>query len=111
MKTVFDIAQARLKAVESTDRILDRQREQTEELRRLRLEQDALLLAGTTDFFAAVHLYERELIKAALKLADKSLVKAAEHLGVSYQYLQYALTSRHQDLLPERRPIHKRRLR
>src|SRR6185369_3283884 len=99
MQTVFDIAQARLKAVESMDRILGRQREKTEELERFRARQNELLLDGTSDLSAAIDKYESELIKAALKLADKSVVKAAKRLGVSYQWLAYTIESRHSELL------------
>lgn len=108
METVFDIAQARIKAVENMDRILDRQREQAEELAQLRARQNELLLDGTADLKAATRKYEGELIKAALKVADKSVVRAAEILGVSYQWLDYSIRSRHQELLIERRPIVRR---
>lgn len=104
-QTVFDIAQARLKAVENMDRILVRQQEQAEELRRFRENQSAQLLNGTSDLIAAVRKHEGELIKAALKVADKSVVRAAEALGVSYQYLSYTIKARHPELLPERSPI------
>lgn len=110
MRTVFDMAQSRLKAVEKMDRILARQREQKAELEALREEQKTILLNGTDNLHKAVSLYEAELIRAALKISDKSIVGAARLLGVSYQYIQFAIESRHPELLPERSKIVRRKV-
>lgn len=107
--SVFDIAQARLKAVADTDQVIARQREQLEELRQLREEQDALLLNGTSDLFEAVNKYEGELIRFALRAADKSVTKAADALGVKWQTLAGIIDRRHPELLAERTPIHRRK--
>lgn len=107
--SVFDIAQARLKTVADTDNVIARHREQLEELAQLRERQDALLLNGTSDLFEAVRQHEGELIRFALKAANKSVTKAAASLGVSYQTLAWIIGRRHPELLAERSPVHRRR--
>lgn len=109
MDTPFDIAQSRLKDVEQMDRILARQREQLAELEQLREQQKALLLNGTSDLFEAILQYESGLIKYALRASDKSVTKAARLLNVSYQWLIFAIDSRHPELMDERSPIYRRR--
>lgn len=109
METPFDIAQARLKAVEEMDRIVAREREQLEELARLREQQNALLLDGTPDLFEAVNRYEGELIRFALRANNKSVTKAAASLGVPHQTLAWIIGGRHRELLTERSPVHRRR--
>lgn len=109
MQTVFDIAQARLKAVEKMDKIITRQREQAEELERLRTRMSAALLDGTDNLFAAVHVYEGELIRAALKAADRRPCRAALLLGVKPQTL-IAKIARHPELKTERSPVYKRKV-
>lgn len=106
--TPFDIAQARLKAVEQMEDVLAREREQVEVLKQIAEERRATLLNGTTSLHAALRKYEGELISTALKISNKSVVKAAKELGISYQALAYAIDSRHQELLPERSPIRRR---
>lgn len=108
-RSVFDIAQARLRAVEQMDRILARQREQLEELTRLREQQNVLLLDGTSDLFEAVTKYEGELIRFALKANNKSVTKAATALGVKQQSLAWIISRRHPELLAERSPVRRRR--
>lgn len=109
--SVFDIAQARLKAVGEMDQILASERQQRDELAQLHEQQNALLLNGTSDLFGAVTKYEGELIRFALKAANKSVTKAALSLGVPYQTLAWIISNRHPDLLSERSPIRHRRRR
>lgn len=109
MKTVFDIAQARLRAVENMDRVIAREREQEVEIKRLRENQSVLLLEGAPDLFTAVHEYERELVRLALKAGNKSVVRAARLLGVKYQTLVDRMNRYYPELLSERRPIYRRR--
>lgn len=58
----------------------------------------------------AVLKYEGEVISKALKEADKSVTKAAEILGTSRQALSYIIESRHPELLLERSPIYRRKV-
>jgi tetratricopeptide (TPR) repeat protein len=55
--------------------------------------------------------YERAMIKQALAEANGSVTHAASLLGLSYQGLCYIIETRHKDLLKERSPIRRRRLR
>lgn len=52
----------------------------------------------------AVHKYEKEIIRQALRNCEGSVTRAARLLGVTYQSLIYLLENRHRDLLLERRP-------
>ena len=106
--TPMERAQARLKAVENADEQIARLREQVAELAELREQWDAKLLVGTSDLLTAVIKYEGELISFALRAADKSVTKAAERLGVSYQTLAYIIESRHKELLGERSDVKRR---
>lgn len=54
---------------------------------------------------------EREVIKLALEQSKGRVSKAAQSLGVSWQWLGYALRTRHKDLLTERTPVRHRRKR
>lgn len=110
MQTVFDIAHARLKAVEETDKILARQREQLAELKQLRESANELLLDGTDSLTDAVQKYERELIRWALRASDKRIVGAARLLNVNHQRLQWAIGKQYPELLQERCPCPERRL-
>jgi tetratricopeptide (TPR) repeat protein len=56
-----------------------------------------------------IHAYERTVIRQALVQANKSLVRAAELLGLTHQGLAYIIETRHPDLLDERSPIHRRK--
>lgn len=107
--TPFELAQARLKAVEEMDKIIAREREQVEELAQLRERHDTLLLHGTSDLYAAVNKYESELIRFALKAADKSVSDAAAMLKVKHQTLAAIIKTRHPELLSERSPVHRRK--
>jgi tetratricopeptide (TPR) repeat protein len=51
---------------------------------------------------------EREMIRQALAQANGSITHAARLLGTTYQALTYTIESRHQELLKERSPIHRR---
>jgi tetratricopeptide (TPR) repeat protein len=51
---------------------------------------------------------EHDLIKQALELNDGSITYAARSLGMTYQNLDYALNSRHKDLLKKRTPVRRR---
>lgn len=106
--SVFDIAQARLAAVKNTDAILARQREQAQELEMLRERQNVLLLNGSSNLWEEVLQHERELIRFALRAANKSVTRAATMLGVKYQTLAHVIESRHPELIPERSEIHRR---
>lgn len=100
--TPFEIAQARLKAVEKMDRIIARQRQQAEEL-------ESLLLDGANDLFEAMRKYEGMLIGAALKAAGGRPTGAAKFLNISYQTLTNKIASRHPELIAERTIVHKRK--
>jgi tetratricopeptide (TPR) repeat protein len=57
----------------------------------------------------AVHKYEKEIIRQALRNANRSVTRAARLLGITYQALIYQLETNHRDLLLERRPAKPRR--
>ncbi|HEY0408299.1 MAG TPA: helix-turn-helix domain-containing protein, partial [Pyrinomonadaceae bacterium] len=57
----------------------------------------------------AIHKYEKEIIRQALRNCEGSVTRAARLLGVTYQSLIYLLENRHRDLLLERRPAVPRR--
>ena len=52
---------------------------------------------------------EREVIKLALEQSKGRVSRAAQSLGVSWQWLSYALRTRHKDLLHKRTPIRPRK--
>jgi tetratricopeptide (TPR) repeat protein len=54
---------------------------------------------------------EREVIKLALEQSKGRISQAARILGTSWQGLAYALRTRHQDLLPKRTPVRRRKRR
>ncbi|HEY0005027.1 MAG TPA: helix-turn-helix domain-containing protein [Pyrinomonadaceae bacterium] len=58
-----------------------------------------------------VRRYEHDLIKQALVRAEGSVSQAARLLGTSHQHLARILETRHQDLLPLRTPVKRRRKR
>jgi tetratricopeptide (TPR) repeat protein len=51
---------------------------------------------------------EREVIKLALEQSKGRVSRAARSLGVSWQWLSYALRTRHKDLLSLRTPVRRR---
>jgi tetratricopeptide (TPR) repeat protein len=57
----------------------------------------------------AIHKYEKEIIRQALRNSEGSVTRAARLLGVTYQSLIYLLENRHRDLLLERKPAVPRR--
>ncbi len=57
----------------------------------------------------AIHTYEKEIIRQALRNTEGHVTRAAGLLGVSYQSLIYLLENRHRDLLIERKPAVPRR--
>lgn len=109
MNTVFDIAQRRLRAVEQTGLIIKRQAAQIAELKQLRKQWDAELLAGTSDLYGAVTRYEGELIRIALRAANKKVTYAAKLLGVKHQTLAAIIGRRHKELESERSPVYRRK--
>ena len=54
---------------------------------------------------------EREVIKHALEQSKGKISRAARSLGVSWQWLSYALNTRHKDLLHQRTPVRHRKRR
>ena len=52
---------------------------------------------------------EREVIKLALEESNGRISRAARSLGVSWQWLSYALRTRHKDLIDKRTPVRHRR--
>jgi tetratricopeptide (TPR) repeat protein len=54
---------------------------------------------------------EHEVIKLALEQSKGRISQAARSLGVSWQWLSYALRTRHKDLQNERTPVHHRKRR
>jgi tetratricopeptide (TPR) repeat protein len=52
----------------------------------------------------AIHKYEKEIIRQALRDSEGSVTHAAGVLGVTHQSLIYLLQNRHRDLLLERKP-------
>lgn len=68
------------------------------------------LEAGTQGTLkVAIHKYEKEIIRQALRNSEGAVTRAASLLGVSYQSLTYLLDHRHRDLLLERNPAKPRR--
>jgi tetratricopeptide (TPR) repeat protein len=56
-----------------------------------------------------VVMFERDLIRQALAKAEGGrVVDAARWLGVSYQRLAHRITTKHQELVNERSPVHRR---
>jgi tetratricopeptide (TPR) repeat protein len=56
-----------------------------------------------------VVMFERDLIRQALAKAEGGrVVDAAKWLGVSYQRLAHRITTKHQELVNERSPVHRR---
>ena len=55
-----------------------------------------------------LHAVEHDLIKQALEENEGSVVYAARSLGMTYQNLDYALKTRHKDLLKYRTPARRR---
>jgi tetratricopeptide (TPR) repeat protein len=51
---------------------------------------------------------EHDLMKKALEESEGSITYAARSLGMSYQNLDYALKTRHKDLLKKRTPVRRR---
>ena len=51
---------------------------------------------------------EHDLIKKALEESEGSITYAARSLGMTYQNLDYALKTRHKDLLKQRTPVRRR---
>jgi len=70
-----------------------------------------ILLTKSPHLQQAVLEYERRLIKEALAKVNGSVTYAASLLGLSHQGLAYVIESRHKELLKERSPIKRRRLR
>lgn len=64
-----------------------------------------------TTLRGSVRLYEKQIIREALRKADGKITKAARLLGTSYQALSRAIESRHPELLKERTPIKPRKRR
>ena len=54
---------------------------------------------------------EREVIKLALEQSKGRVSRAARSLGVSWQWLSYALRTRHKDLIDKRTPVRHRQRR
>ena len=52
---------------------------------------------------------EREVIRLALEQSDGRITHAARSLGMSWQALSYALTTRHKELLTVRKPVRHRK--
>ncbi|HSE17248.1 MAG TPA: tetratricopeptide repeat protein [Pyrinomonadaceae bacterium] len=52
---------------------------------------------------------EREVIKLALEQSDGRITHAARSLGMSWQALSYALSTRHKELLTVRKPVRHRK--
>ena len=52
---------------------------------------------------------EREVIKLALEQSDGHITQAARSLGMSWQALSYALSTRHKELLTVRKPVRHRK--
>jgi len=71
-------------------------------------ERRSILPESSNTLAEAMLRYERLLIAAALTHAGGRLSKAARILGVSYQYLAYAIDHRHKELLELRSPIRRR---
>lgn len=102
-------AQERLRLIADRDNQLARLRDQAVEINRA---QDALSVLETAwckrltgecgDLTAAVLKYEGEVIRLALDHAGRSVTKAADSLGVSYQALAYIIDTRQKELLPFR---------
>lgn len=70
-----------------------------------------ILLSKPGDLQGKILRYEKGLIKQALSQANGRVTHAASLLSMSYQALSYIIESRHQDLLKERSPVHRRRAR
>lgn len=105
--TVFERAAARVKAVEETDKLIARQKEQIKEIaaqvtqmKALRHQWQAALLDNTDTLRDAVHKYEAQLISVALEQANGSVTRAAVLLGISHQALYYNLDNNHKALRP-----------
>lgn len=75
---------------------------------RLTVAEGARPISGRTlsDELRAV---EHDLIKHALEECEGSVTYAARRLGMTYQNLDYALNTRHKDLLKQRTPARRRR--
>jgi DNA-binding NtrC family response regulator len=103
--TVFERAAARVNAVQESDKLIARQREQIKEIeaqviemRYLRHRWQAALMDNTDTFHDAIHKYEAQLIITALQRANGRLSQAARLLGISYQSLSYMLDNHHKEL-------------
>lgn len=55
-----------------------------------------------------IRALEHDLIKQALEQFEGSITYAAHGLGMTYQNLDYALNTRHKDLLKKRTPVRRR---
>jgi tetratricopeptide (TPR) repeat protein len=52
---------------------------------------------------------ERDVIKLALEQSNGHITQAARNLGMSWQALSYALSTRHKELLKDRKPVRHRK--
>lgn len=89
--TTFEKAMARLNERETKQIAFNAARES----KRISL-KDAM--GGNSSLEEAVNTYEKGIIFEALRLAGGVVVHAAAMLGVSRQYLEYALNTRHKEL-------------
>jgi len=80
----------------------------TQEIReRLAVKESEGLISGRS-LDEEIHSLESYLIKHALESNERSVTRAARHLGISYQELHYMLETRHKDLLKYRTPVRRR---
>jgi tetratricopeptide (TPR) repeat protein len=75
---------------------------------RLAVQGKESLLSGRS-LTEQIHSLEHDLIKHSLEANERSVTRAAKHLGISYQELHYMLNTRHKDLLNQRTPLRHRR--
>jgi len=74
---------------------------------RLTVAESTLPISGRT-LSEDLRALEHDLIKQALEQSEGSITYAARSLGMTYQNLDYALNTRHKDLLKKRAPVRRR---